>query len=436
VYKSSLYSFNASIGGLNFQWASADNAAFTSNVTLLGTGITQVINGQIGIKYYRCIATLACNGTTGISNPIQITLNAPLACYCTPPTVYGCSDGDVISQVNLNTLDNNSGISCPSDPVPGLQGNGQDGNGYSDYTGLGSLTNLQAGTTNACGIWVNATNEAIAAWIDYNNDGVFDQSTERIGTINTGGVQPQTQPTLFFTVPLTATIGIHRLRLRVVYGVAANDITPCSSSTYGETEDYLIKIIPASATVNLHLNLQGYYQTNNTMTPTLFNEGVSANQTITDEITVELHEAISPYAMAYTTNASLLTNGNVAATFASLYDGNYYVAIKHRNSIETWSANPINILHHSITNLPDLIPSNTFGGNVVEVGTGIYAIYTGDITQDGSIDNSDFSQWEMDANNFATGYIATDLDGLGSADNADFSIWEINANNFVSKIVP
>jgi hypothetical protein len=44
--------------------------------------------------------------------------------------------------------------------------------------------------------------------------------------------------------------------------------------------------------------------------------------------------------------------------------------------------------------------------------------------------------WEADANNFATGYLASDLNGNGSVDNADFSVWEANANGFVSVVKP
>jgi hypothetical protein len=56
--------------------------------------------------------------------------------------------------------------------------------------------------------------------------------------------------------------------------------------------------------------------------------------------------------------------------------------------------------------------------------------------KDENIDNADYSNWEFDANGFASGYFATDLNGDGNVDNADYSIWEKNANDFISVIKP
>ncbi|MGK4569306.1 hypothetical protein [Flavobacterium sp. 3HN19-14] len=107
---------NATTGsGVTYQWESADDELFTVNVTALGTAATQSVT-MSATKYYRVSVT--CSGNTGISTPLLITLNAPNECYCTPTTTYGCADGDVIARVILNTLDNNSGTGCPSDPNP------------------------------------------------------------------------------------------------------------------------------------------------------------------------------------------------------------------------------------------------------------------------------------------------------------------------------
>jgi hypothetical protein len=68
--------------------------------------------------------------------------------------------------------------------------------------------------------------------------------------------------------------------------------------------------------------------------------------------------------------------------------------------------------------------------------TGVWGCYIGDINQDGNVDNSDYSNWEVDANEFAFGNFATDLNGDGNVDNSDFSIWENNSNNFIFVITP
>jgi hypothetical protein len=66
----------------------------------------------------------------------------------------------------------------------------------------------------------------------------------------------------------------------------------------------------------------------------------------------------------------------------------------------------------------------------------VYAIYSGDINQDGNIDLADFSLWDVDNFNFNFGYIPTDLNGDGNTDLADFSIWDINNYNFVGLVRP
>ncbi len=73
---------------------------------------------------------------------------------------------------------------------------------------------------------------------------------------------------------------------------------------------------------------------------------------------------------------------------------------------------------------------------MIQIESGVWACYTGDINQDGNIDGADFSIWESDSNAFAFGDYITDLNGDGNVDGADFSIWETNANLFIFEIQP
>ena len=120
-------------------------------------------------------------------------MGAPTQCYCIPPAVatpysFGCSQSDVIAEVSILSgatvlFNNNSGTGCPSDPNPGVDDftfGALNGNGYSDYTSLGSVVNLQAGNSYGCQVTAGTFSENYAAWVDYNDDGIF-SSTERIG---------------------------------------------------------------------------------------------------------------------------------------------------------------------------------------------------------------------------------------------------------------
>ena len=61
----------------------------------------------------------------------------------------------------------------------------------------------------------------------------------------------------------------------------------------------------------------------------------------------------------------------------------------------------------------------------------IFAIYSGDINQDGNIDLSDFPLWDVDNSSFNFGYLATDLNGDGNVDLSDYPFWDANNTNFV-----
>ncbi|MFT3796230.1 GEVED domain-containing protein [Flavobacterium sp.] len=178
----------------------------------------------------------------------SFTTNANIV-YCVPTSSFGCTDGDVIARVQLNTLDNNSGTGCPSA-----------GAGYSDYTSNGALTTeLQAGSAYSCTVFAGQYSEAYAAWIDYNDDGFFDNATERIGyslgLVTGSGVAGQLGSSASFPIAIACNppTGPHRLRVRAMYdvgGVQATSgaqVTPCTVNQYGEIEDYIITITEAAA---------------------------------------------------------------------------------------------------------------------------------------------------------------------------------------------
>ncbi len=197
-----------------------------------------------------------------------------------------------------------------------------------------------------------------------------------------------------------------------------------------------VQVINCQCALNMKVFLEGYYNGAGMMKPVLYNQGVSSNTNITDEVTVELRNSTSPYAIVYSYTGYLNTNGIIACNFPFAADGKpYYIAVKHRNSIHTWSANPV-VLTNSF--LYDFTLSNTqvYGLNEVLLESGKYGIYASDINQDDAVNNSDFSLWESDANNFMTGYLLTDINGDASIDNSDFQFWELNANEFVGEVSP
>lgn len=77
-------------------------------------------------------------------------------------------------------------------------------------------------------------------------------------------------------------------------------------------------------------------------------------------------------------------------------------------------------------------PTNAFwdGFNLpmAQVEPGVWAIYGGDINQDGTVDGLDMNFIEIDATATAFGYNVSDITGDGATDGLDMNVVEINTN--------
>ena len=123
-------------------------------------------------------------------------------------------------------------------------------------------------------------------------------------------------------------------------------------------------------------------------------------------------------------------------SFPNASAGSYYIALKHRNSIETWSNVPkLFTIGSAVTHYFTNNDSLAYGNNLI-FEEGFYCIYSGDVDQNGIIDGSDAGLIDNDIANFTTGYFASDLDGNLVTDGTDGAICDNNVYNFVTKIVP
>lgn len=129
--------------------------------------------------------------------------------------------------------------------------------------------------------------------------------------------------------------------------------------------------------------------------------------------------------------------GNFWFTAAEAFT-NYYIVAKHRNSIETWSANTFQFTPASYTYDFTFSPLQAYGVNMVQVDVSpdLYAFYSGDVNQDGIIEGEDLALIDNDATNFISGYVRTDVNGDEFVDGTDAAITDNNAFNFVTLIRP
>ncbi|MBK8601481.1 MAG: hypothetical protein IPN80_13825 [Flavobacterium sp.] len=144
-----------------------------------------------------------------------------------------------------------------------------------------------------------------------------------------------------------------------------------------------------------------------------------------DDITVELRNATT-FALVATTNAILKTNGTATCTFNTSYTGSYYIAVKHRSAVETWSNGSVLFSTNPVSYDFSNAANKAFGNNMLQVETGIWALFNGDTNQDALVDTQDYTSWESDYLNSVFGYTANDLNGDGLVDTQDYTIWESN----------
>jgi GEVED domain/Secretion system C-terminal sorting domain len=130
---------------------------------------------------------------------------------------------------------------------------------YSDFTS--KQANLTIGASNVIKLngqfsWVTYA-EYWKVWIDYNQNGVFESPSELVWNStsiapNTGNGNAITETTGSFSVPSNAKIGTTRMRVIM----SRNDFTSaCANVSYGEVEDYSVKIASTQTGNNVAADL-------------------------------------------------------------------------------------------------------------------------------------------------------------------------------------
>jgi YDG domain/Lamin Tail Domain len=188
--------------------------------------------------------------------------------------------------------------------------------------------------------------------------------------------------------------------------------------------------------VHLKLFIQGFYNGQQQMAAIKELPNMVNGQLYVDDVLVELRE-VSTHEVVDSVLINLQTNGSAICAFPTAPEGNYYLSVKGSNSIQTWSSIPVNVSPNAPIeyDFSDSI-SKAYGNNLVDLGNGVFGLYSGDLNSDGNVDNSDYTMWETDSNNFSSGIFVTDLNGDGNVDNADYTIWEANSNSFIFSASP
>ncbi len=207
---------------------------------------------------------------------------------------------------------------------------------------------------------------------------------------------------------------------------ASGETSSCSQQVFATD--------PFAYALNVKVFLEGFYLGGRLMNASI--DPVSMD-TIADTLTVSLASPVNPHSILFTTKALLTTSGLAPAYFPQpALQQSYYIVLNHRNSIETWSAEPFAFNYPDSTfDFTDAI-TKAFGSNMVQVEPGVFAIQSGDVNQDDLVESADYSLVENDASQFLFGYFSTDLTGDGLVESADYSIVENKSGMFLFSITP
>ena len=208
-----------------------------------------------------------------------------------------------------------------------------------------------------------------------------------------------------------------------VYTVTGTDANGCTRTSLSS-----IQIISCTGSLNVKVYIQGYYLSGGLMAAVLNNQGIGSNLNLTDSIDVLLRQSSSPYSIVVSKRVALNTNGTAVVSIPTL-TGNYYIVIKHRNSLETWSATPVSATIGSYDFTTNA--NKAYGSNMILVDTGKWGLFSGDLNGDNNIDLLDMNILGNDVTNFANGYQNSDINGDGNVDLIDTFQVENNVSNFI-----
>lgn len=157
---------------------------------------------------------------------------------------------------------------------------------------------------------------------------------------------------------------------------------------------------------------------------------------ISDTAFVILYQDTPPYDRVDSCRVFLNSSGKDTARFSNSANGiPYYIAVRHRNAIETWSKTAVSFSGNQLSYDFTTSASKAYGDNEI-LFSGKYCFYSGDVNQDRITDAVDLVMTYNDARSFTFGYHPADIDGNQFVDIGDLIIVYNAAINNVGSVVP
>jgi hypothetical protein len=210
------YQWQQNIGETS-EWVDIENAnSLNSTVAIVGS-IGQTIN-------YRLKVTCLMSEEEHFSNVVSHEI---ITYYCAAAANSG--DYESISNITFAGINNNSSSTT----------------GYEDFTHV--TTDVISGNQysfSASFTGESYSSDQVLVWIDFNNDGDFNDQGELVLQTATSS-SPWTGN---ITIPENVSLGNKRMRIRLHDTSFTPNYTPCGNSDFGQVEDYTINIIDLGCT--------------------------------------------------------------------------------------------------------------------------------------------------------------------------------------------
>lgn len=331
----SLTGYSSGVSGLTFQWQSSSDGVLFANIATATTATSSV--SQTDTAFYQCIVTCTGSGLSDTSNVIQVTINPFYNCYCLPT-----NDGtSCITNVTVNTL-NNSTAGCSA----------------GNYSAQSATTNLVTATSYNLSVTCDAS-AIVSVWFDWNQNGIYEAS-EWYQPYTTG-----TTGTIAVNVPLAALPGNTGMRVRTRNSGNTNGaVDACLNMGSGETEDYVVNIIPATPCAGTPANSSTVSTQASVCSGVNFTLSLSSSYSNTG-ITYQWQSSSDGVSFADITGetASALTVSQTASTF-------YQCIVTCTNGGATIISTPLQVTMNSFINC--YCSSNlTTNSNVIDIITNV-----------------------------------------------------------------
>lgn len=227
--------------GITYQWQSSPTGLAGTWTNISGANSPSLATNTSVTTYYQLVTTCSFSGSSSSSNVVSFTVTgSPCTCLNYPANYPSNTADEDITNVTVGSLNNSSvcGALAP--------GAGSIAYRYSNYTGsvsgpsemLGAVVPFSLTMTTCDGNFGNF----FQIYVDWNQDGDFSDAGEQVYSQNPNVLGNQTA-TGSFTVPLTATLGITRMRVvNNETSANTNNYAQSVSFSYGETEDYCFTV--------------------------------------------------------------------------------------------------------------------------------------------------------------------------------------------------